>query len=124
MRRATIRVTRHFARNLEDIEAFLCEVDAAAAFAPLLDDLFGQAIPALEQFPDLGTDFFRRNPSTREAAMLTGTLRERLCPGTALRELVRGDYLILYARRGDDLYLLAIKHHRQLSFDFPGHWQD
>jgi plasmid stabilization system protein ParE len=56
--------------------------------------------------------------------MLTGTLRERLCPGPALRELVRGDYLILYARRGDDLYLLAIKHHRQLSFDFPGHWQD
>jgi plasmid stabilization system protein ParE len=124
MRRATIRVTRHFARNLDDIEAFLREVDAAAAFAPLLDDLFGQVVPALEQFPDLGTDFFRRHPSTREAAMLTGTLRERLGPGTALRELVRGDYLILYARRDDDLYLLAIKHHRQLSFDFPEHWQD
>jgi hypothetical protein len=25
----------------------------------------------------------------------------------------------LDARRGADLYLLAIKHHRQLSFDFP-----
>lgn len=124
MRRATIRVTRHFARNLAGIEAFLREVDAAAAFAALLDDLFGQAIPALEQFPDLRTDFFRRHPSTREAALLAGTLRERLGPGAALRELVRGDYLMLYARRGDELYLLAIKHHRQLSFDFPEQWQD
>ncbi len=29
----------------------------------------------------------------------------------------------LDARRGRDLYLLAIKHHRQLSFDFPELWE-
>ena len=34
MKRATVRVTRHFARNLDGIEAFLREADAAAAFAP------------------------------------------------------------------------------------------
>jgi plasmid stabilization system protein ParE len=123
MKRATVRVTQNFARNLDAIEAFLREADAAAAFAPLLDDLFGQAIPALEQFPELGTDFFRRRPSSREAATLAAALRERLGTETTLRELVRGDYLILYARRGDDLYLLAIKHHRQLSFDFPELWE-
>jgi plasmid stabilization system protein ParE len=119
MKRATVRITRNFARNLDAIEVFLCEADAAEAFSPLLDDLFGQAIPALEQFPDLGTDFYRHRPSSREAAALAVALRERLGTETTLRELVRGDYLILYARRGDDLYLLAIKHHRQLSFDFP-----
>jgi hypothetical protein len=119
MKLATVRVTQNFARNLDAIEAFLREADAAATFAPLLDDLFGQAIPALEQFPELGTDFFRRRPASREAAALAATLRERLGTATTLRELVRGDYLILYARRGADLYLLAIKHHRQLSFDFP-----
>lgn len=123
MKRATVRVTRNFARNLDAIEVFLREADAAAAFTPLLDDLFGQAVPALEQFPDLGTDFFRHRPSSREAAALAATLRARFGSGTTLRELVRGDYLILYARRGEDLFLLAIKHHRQLSFDFPELWE-
>jgi hypothetical protein len=104
------------------IEAFLREADAAAAFAPLLADLFGQAIPALEQFPDLGTDFLRRRTTSREAAELAATLRERLGTNTDLRELMRGDYLILYTRRGYDLYLLAIKHHRQL-FDFREYWE-
>jgi plasmid stabilization system protein ParE len=119
MKRVTVRITRNFSRNLEDIETFLREAESAAAFESLLDDLFDQVLPSLEQFPDLGTDFFHRQPSSREAAELTATLRERLGPETALRELVRGDYLILYARRADDLYPLAIKHHRQLSFHFP-----
>jgi plasmid stabilization system protein ParE len=124
MKRVTVRVTRNFTRNLDDIADFLREADAAAAFSALLDELFGQAIPILEQFPDLGTDFFRHRPTSREAAVLAAKLGERLGNETTLRELVRGDYLILYARRGTDLYLLAIKHHRQLSFDFPQHWQD
>jgi hypothetical protein len=121
---ATVRGTRHFARNLDAIEVFLREADAAAAFEPLLDDLFGHAILALEQFPDLGADFLRRCLSSREAGELAATLRRRIGGGAALRELVRGDYLILYARRGDDIYLLAVKHHRQLSFDFPEHWEE
>jgi len=124
MKRATVLVTQNFARNLDAIEAFLREAETAVTFAPLLDDLFGQAIPALEQFPDLGSDFLHRRTTSREAAELASTLRERLGNGTDLRELVRGDYLILYARRGNDLYLLAIKHHRQLSFDLAGHWED
>jgi plasmid stabilization system protein ParE len=123
MGRTTVRVTRHFARNLESIEEFLHEADAAAAFAALLEDLFDQAIPALEDFPDLGRDFFTRPPSCREGAALAAKLRRRLGRETSLHELVRGEYLILYARRGENLYLLAIKHYRQLSFDFPEHWE-
>jgi hypothetical protein len=53
---------------------------------------------------------------------LAATLRKRLGTGADLRELVRGDDLILYARRSDDLYLLAIRN-RQLSFDFPEYWE-
>ena len=45
-----------------------------------------------------------------------------------VREYLSGDYLLLYcivadggARKpGLTVYLLAIKHHRQLSFDFEG----
>ena len=43
-------------------------------------------------------------------------------PGSHVRQLIDGDYLILYWVRGDSVYLLAIKHHRQLSFDLMGHW--
>jgi hypothetical protein len=39
-----------------------------------------------------------------------------------LREYVLKDYVLLYALIGKAIYLLAIRHHRQLSFDFEGHW--
>ena len=124
MRKAVVRVTRHFAEDLEAIEAFLIEAGAPGAFSALLDDLFEETIPALERYPDLGTDFFHRQASSREASELESALRTRLGSQTALRELIRGDYLILYARRDTDIYFLAIKHHRQLSFDFPEHWEE
>jgi hypothetical protein len=34
-----------------------------------------------------------------------------------VREYVMTDYLLLYALVGEVIYLLAIKHHKQLSFD-------
>jgi hypothetical protein len=40
----------------------------------------------------------------------------------ALREDVLKDHLLLYVRIGGAIYLLAIRHQRQLSFDFEGHW--
>ena len=123
MGRTAVQITRKFVSNLDAIEEFLREGDAAAAFVPLLYDLFKEGIPALEAFPDLGRDFLNRQPFSREAAALAENLHQRLGNGAALRELVRGDYLLLYARRGSDLYLLAIKHHRQLPFDFPEHWE-
>ncbi|ALC16326.1 plasmid stabilization system protein [Desulfuromonas soudanensis] len=123
MKHAAVRVTRHFVENLDAIEAFLHEANAEPEFEALLDDLFKEVIPALERFPDLGSDFFRRRPSSREAADLAATLRARLGSGTTLRELVRGDYLLLYSRCDHELHLLAIKHHRQLSFDFSEFWE-
>lgn len=42
---------------------------------------------------------------------------------TTLREYIARDFLILYGARGRTVYLLSIKHHRQLSFDFPAHWR-
>jgi hypothetical protein len=39
-----------------------------------------------------------------------------------LREYISGDYLILYALSESTVYLLAIKHYRQLSFDIEAHW--
>ena len=39
-----------------------------------------------------------------------------------LREYVIDHYLVLYAQTEGPVYLLSIKHHRQVSFDFESHW--
>ena len=40
----------------------------------------------------------------------------------ALRQYLLGDYLILYTQAESTVYLLSIRHHRQLSFDFARLW--
>jgi plasmid stabilization system protein ParE len=118
----TIRLTENFQRNLETIRAFLEQHDAGAAFARLVEDLFEDVIPNLEAFPRLGMDFLNRVPASLQGKVKLADLNKRLGKDVNLRELIFGDYLILYAVRGQELYLLSVKHHLQLSFDLQGHW--
>jgi hypothetical protein len=48
----------------------------------------------------------------------------RLPPGAtdALQEYLHGDYLILYTLAESTVYLLSIRHHRQLTYDFARLW--
>ncbi|MDO9014236.1 MAG: type II toxin-antitoxin system RelE/ParE family toxin, partial [Polynucleobacter sp.] len=39
-----------------------------------------------------------------------------------IREYVMSHYLLLYARLDSTIYLISIRHHRQLSFDFQALW--
>ncbi len=117
-----IQITRNFLRNLDGIESFLSDTDADEVFQNLLDDLFRRVIQTLKQHPDIGINFLQRRSSTHETATMNAVLRQRLGTEAVLRELIRGDFIILYARRREILYLLTIKHHRQLSFDFFGRW--
>ena len=119
----TVRLTANFERNLESIKTFLEERDATTAFSELLADLFDRIIPNLERFPDIGIDFLARVPQSREGQAHIERLKARLGEQVRLRECIAGDYLILYAVRGGNLYLLAIKHHLQLSFDLKSHWR-
>ena len=122
MHRRTVHITRNFDTNLADIRRFLEEQQAPLAFWSLIEKLFETVIPNLQRFPDMGVDFLAQAPLSTEGLMRLTTLKQRLGRNTSLREYISGDYLMLYAVRGDDLYLLSIKHHRQLSFDLKGHW--
>src|ERR1035437_6238391 len=117
-----VKLTANFERNLEDIERFLTEAEAPQAYDALLDDLLGTVIPNLERFPDMGRQFLSRAPRSVETTNALDSLRAKLLaltPGpAALHEYILSDYLLLYAQFGGILYLLAIRHHRQLSFDF------
>ena len=54
--------------------------------------------------------------------MTTRKVPRASAPGGELRGYLSGDYLMLYALIGTTVYLLAVKHHRQLSVDLGAHW--
>ncbi len=121
-RRCTIRVTRNFDKNLASIRQFLEEREAPQVFQSLLEQLFGTVIPNLERFPELGVDFLAKTPQSTEGIARLDALRRCIGKNVNLREYIGGDYLVLYALRANNIYLLSIKHHRQLSFDLKEHW--
>ncbi|KVD96267.1 hypothetical protein WS63_32335 [Burkholderia stagnalis] len=121
----TVKLTANFEYNLEEIDAFLLEAETPQAFDALLDELTDTVIPNLERFPGMGRLFLERPARSVEARNGMARLSEQLdviAEGSELREYVATHYLLLYARIGGAVYLLSIRHHRQLSFDFAGHW--
>ena len=120
-KKTTIKLTANFERNLEAIDAFLTEANAAFAYDDLLNTLTETLIPNLENFPALGHTFLHRPVYSVEASNALARLNKQLQDGE-LREYLLGDYMVLYAQFGAVIYLLAIKHHRQLSFDFLSLW--
>ncbi|MFZ5469003.1 MAG: type II toxin-antitoxin system RelE/ParE family toxin [Myxococcota bacterium] len=121
--RVSVRVTENFSRNLDEIESFLGAEQATGAFASLVRRLFEEVVPNLERFPELGVSFLSRKPRSVEATALSRRLAAMAGPTTKVREYLIDQYLILYATRKATVYLLAIRHHRQLSFDLEGTWE-
>ncbi len=121
-----VRVTANFERNLADIERFLANAGSTQAYAALLDELLDTVIPNLERFPGIGRPFLANAARSVETTNALEALRAKLSVLTpdpqGLREYILEDYLLLYAEIDGKLYLLSIRHHRQLSFDFQSHW--
>lgn len=118
-KKTTVKLTARFEHNLEAIVSFLAEADALQAYDCLLDELVDTLIPNLERFPAMGRNFLERPAGSVEAVNALERLQTKL-QGGELREYLLADYLVLYTRFDTEIYLLAIKHHRQLSFDFKG----
>ena len=122
----TVKLTAHFERNLESLEAFLAEAEAPRAFDALLDELTDTIIPNLERFPEMGRLFLERPARSVEATNGIARLTKQLdafAKDGELREYVTTHYVLLYARIGGTVYLLSIRHQRQLSFDFESLWR-
>ena len=119
--RARVEFTASFNQRLESIEAFLAEADALQAYDKLLDGLRRTVVPNLRRFPRIGRRYLDKPPQSAEAMAQLAALP----PGAAdaLREYLHGDYLILYTLASSTVYLLSIRHHRQLSFAFAKLWE-
>ena len=121
----TVKLTGNFERNLEEIEAFLVEAEAPHAFDALLDELIDTVVPNLESFPGMGRLFLERPARSIEVANGIARLTKQLgsfAKDGELREYVMTHYLLLYAQIKGTVYLLSIRHQRQLSFDFQALW--
>jgi len=121
-----VKLTANFERNLADAETFLIQAQAPKAFDALLDELTDTVIPNLERFPGMGRLFFERPVRSIEASNGVNQLHAKLKAigkDGEIREYVMTHYLLLYARFDTTIYLLSIRHHRQLSFDFLSLWQ-
>ncbi|MFG6463066.1 type II toxin-antitoxin system RelE/ParE family toxin [Roseateles sp. DXS20W] len=117
-----VELTASFLARLDAIEAFLTEADAAFAFDDLLDELRATVIPNLARFPRIGRRYLANPPQSAEALAQLALLPAGAAG--ALREYLHDDYLMLYTAVDAQaaVYLLSIRHHRQLSFDFARHW--
>lgn len=120
-----IKLTRNFERNLDDIERFLEESEATSTFDLILDELADTVILNLESFPKMGRPFLDRPALSIEATSRVEKLRTQLDglgSSSDIREYVLSHYLVLYAVTETTVYLLSIRHHRQLSFDSENLW--
>jgi plasmid stabilization system protein ParE len=117
-----VELTASFLERLESIEAFLSEADAASAFDDLLSALRAAVIPNLARFPRVGRPYLDNPPQSAEALAQLAALPAGAA--ASLREYLHGDYVMLYTKMDANasVYLLSIRHHRQLSFDFARLW--
>ena len=117
-----VELTASFLDRLYAIEAFLTEANAAFAFDALLAEIRATVIPNLRRFPRMGRPYLANPPQSAEALAQLASLPAGAA--NALREYLHGDYLMLYTvvDATATVYLLSIRHHRQLSFDFAGLW--
>lgn len=118
---AAVKLTANFEADLLAIESFWSVAGAPQRYEQLLDELLDTVIPNLEVHPQLGRPFLERAAHSVEAQAMMGRLSARIGRGE-LREYLAGDYLLLYVFIGNAVHLLAIRHQRQLSFDFEAFW--
>ena len=121
-----VELTASFLERLDAIEAFLVEADAGFAFDDLLAELRATIIPNLRRFPRMGRRYLANPPQSTEALAMLAAMPAGA--PDALREYLHGDYLMLYTvvdaspTAEATVYMLTIRHHRQLSFDFARLW--
>jgi ParE toxin of type II toxin-antitoxin system, parDE len=114
----TVRFTPNFEDNLAQIEAYWDDNLPPTGYDRLLSELIDTTVPTLEQHPRLGRPFFNRAAQTQQAKTKELALRKKLTALAAegeIREYVMTDYTVLYALIAESIYLLAIKHHKQLA---------
>ena len=127
-----VRHTANFEANLRGIDASWIKNEFPQDYDRLLDELLYTVVTNLERHPHMGRAFMSRQPESVEAQKLHEKLQAKMATydqKADMREYVMTDFLVLYAilegaaDRPSTIYLVSIKHHKQLSFDFERLWR-
>jgi len=117
------RFTENFSANLSATEKFLAP-QSRTTFRRFLARLFDDAIPTLCRFPLSGRSFLTRTIKSTKARVLRKEMSKLLKKEDDLREFVMDEFLVLYLVRQGQVIFLAVRHHRQLSFDLKQFWHE
>ena len=118
-----IVATDNYRGNLDSIETYWEACLFPAGHGRLLTELAATALVHLRNHPRMGRNFLQRQSKSVDTVTRAQKLDALLntlgtdAQRAEIREYVMSDYLLLYALVGDVIHLLAIKHHKQLSFD-------
>jgi len=121
-RRVTAQVSAapHFANCLLAVHAFMVEQDAASAPARLtqLKRDLREMKTLLAWSPASGRPARFLRPNSAQASLRLAAVQQlALSTGLPhLREYVIGSYVVLYAHSDNEVVLLSLKHHRQLTY--------
>lgn len=119
MAKVRIAFAASFERNLDAVRSFLEQNDAPPnVYDELVDAIVERLIPLLEDHPRAGRDWLLNPPPTESGQLLQRRVLAKLGGRCELREFVLDPLLVLYAIEGNSVTLLAVRHHRQLGFEF------
>ncbi len=108
---AFVRLVEHY-RTLQPLFP-----DSGSRLAAFNEDLFERIVPALERNPDIGRPYALRKLGSQAEAVLLDEIAPLLAASSAVaREWVEREFTILYAVTPDDVFLVNLKHHRQLGY--------
>lgn len=119
-----LRTTENFTANLQEIAGFWDTRECPAGFDALLTELRDPVFPNLRRNPRMGRNFLARQPQSVDSLARMRTMDAMLkslaiqSDVAEVREYVMTDYLLLYLLVDITIHLLAIKHQKQLAFDF------
>ncbi len=120
---AQIEYTSNFEANLHEIAEVWLENAFIAGYDRLLEHLLVTIVPSLERHPSIGKPFSSHKVDSVEVQIQLENIRY-------VRELVFEDYVLMYLLEpaadasNQIIQLLAIKHHKQLSFRFRQSWNN
>ncbi len=114
--------TANYSANLDRIEDYWYACQFPLGYDRLLEELADTVVNHLQNHPRLGRNFLQRQSHSISAQDRLEQLKALLATldtdteHAEIREYVMTDYLLLYALVREVIYLLAIKHHKQLTF--------
>jgi hypothetical protein len=91
--------------------------EAGTRLAAFNDDLFERIVPTLERHAEIGRPYaLRKLGSDGEAAALAELAPLLAVSAAEVREWVEREFTILYLVTPEKVYLVNLKHHKQLGY--------